>query len=152
MFSHPTYLDRLVVRLITAVTPGARGYDPLPASRSVDPETLFASIGALGFTWLLAYALLSLLWLGIWAVLRGVDVVTHHAFLPVFEFMAGFCIAGSVDAFWRYLVASAARKRFIGAGETVDHRTSRLMNIAQINDATILIQLAVGVLVVLHPH
>jgi hypothetical protein len=50
------------------------------------------------------------------------------------------CLAGAVDALWRYYFARAAGRRYVAGGERFDVRTERLVKIARVNDATLLLQ------------
>lgn len=115
-----------------------------------DPLTHFAFLTALGAAWMFAYVILEFVWLGVWGALYGTHVVGHGILAPVFLFIGVFCIVAVVDVWWRYTLVWAARGRWQRSERTLDATASRFMRLAQLNDGTIFVQVAVGLVFALH--
>lgn len=108
-----------------------------------DPSSTFALFGALGFSWLIAFGVVGLVWLGLWAALRAVGAISHGSFFPVFGFIIGFCVFGGVDATWRYALAWRATER-ARYEEAVGQQTRNILKLARRNDATLVLQVVAG--------
>jgi hypothetical protein len=119
-------------------------------SRRFDPEVQRTAIEGLAAFWSLFYFVFSFAWLGLWAALRGLHLIGHGALVPVFLFVGVFSVAGMVDALWRDILVGVARRRYRRADRSLDATTRRLLRIAQVNDATLLLQLAAGLVFALH--
>lgn len=112
-----------------------------------DPEARFVLLYMWDAGWLFLYPIICSIWLMVWAVLSGVaGVIGHQVGVLGFVFCAGYCIGGSVDAYWRHLLVWRARTRYIANGRQGDDRVRTLMRISQTNDLTTLLQIALGVL------
>ena len=102
---------------------------------------------ALGITWGKLYVLGAIL-------LSGVAFFVHlvHGgnettiWVALLVFVSAFCITGMVDVAWRIQLVAAAGRRWKRGGRVNDERTSRLMRLSRINDRTLLLQLAAGLL------
>jgi hypothetical protein len=112
--------------------------------RPYDLNTQFGLFCALGGVWLVAYVVLSLGWLGAWWILHALHFVVDAAILPVFWFVAAFCITGSVDALWRLVLVWIALRRYRRAGHKACEKARPLLRIADASDGTVVIQLAAG--------
>ena len=110
-----------------------------------DPIGLYAYLTTLLVGWMTLVFPLALLTLGL-AYLgdkidgaRGNHIALGLGFMPI-----GICFVGGVDAAWRRRFAKAAKKRYEAANYTIDMRCRGLMRIAQLNDATIVLQTVAG--------
>ncbi len=77
-------------------------------------------------------------------VIRGGHGTT--VWVAALVFISAFCITGMVDVAWRIQLVGAARRRWRRAGRISDDRTRRLMRISRINNRTLVLQLAAGLL------
>jgi hypothetical protein len=112
---------------------------------SRDPTLGYDRYVLVGLLWGLALCLVELLWLLVWAALRGAHAIPHGAFLPGFVFLAGFSFTGMLDAIWRmWLMWWAKQKKYRGGGQA-DGATIRLMRLADANSGTLVLQVIVGV-------
>lgn len=118
------------------------GSDALP---SRDPTLGYDRFALLTLLWGGACCICELLWLALWAGLRGVNAIPHDVFLPGFLFIAGFSIAGMVDSLWRMWLMWAAKQKKQRDRDVTDTSGFRLMRLAEMNDATLLLQVVVGV-------
>ncbi len=145
VFDQPNSLDRLALwlayRLIAPANSLNFTFD------GDDPVLLTLEFEGLGFAWALVWGVISLVWLGVWGALRGLDAIGHSAFLPVFEFALGFCTVGVLDALWRCVLAWRAQKRYLRAGRMLDPTAARQMARSRRRIGTALFQLAGGLLV-----
>jgi uncharacterized membrane protein len=110
-----------------------------------DPEDLEIYLLGLFIAWGMLLAVLGVILAGVGWLLnktagnQGADI----AFVT-FVFVAAFCFTGVADAAWRHEVANQACRR-ARRTQTIDEGTQRLMRLARINDATLVLQFVVGV-------
>jgi hypothetical protein len=110
-----------------------------------EPEDRCIYLTYLGLCWGKAALICAAVVFSIGYLIARVDKPIGDGFTQVtVVFTTTFCITGGVDAIWRLELASSARRRYRRANSVVDKSCRRLMRIARLNNATILIQLAVA--------
>lgn len=69
----------------------------------------------------------------------------NHLGLGIGFLAVGICFAGALDAAWRRRIAKAARRCYLAANYSFDSHSLRLIRIARVNDAAIVLQAIAGV-------
>lgn len=132
-----------------SVVPRHLGLNGFTRNQLCEPDFYVAFLYALASAWMALYIAYGLALLGIWAGLHSLGFIGHIG-AAAFEVGAGFCIVGACDAGLRVLPAWVARARYLHSGRKLDRRGRLLMKLALTNDATILLQIAGGVLFALY--
>lgn len=141
----PTPLELALANVVPRLF-GLRGFR---GSHRSDPEMYCWFLSELCAAWLMIYMAFGFALLGVWGALRGLNLVGYFD-IPAFGFGAGVCVIGAADCGWRAFPAWGARRRYLAAGRSLDPHARRLMTLALANDATILLQIAGGVIFALY--
>jgi len=144
----PTVIDLVAINLMTrwlGIGSFAQTIEIVGEDEN-DPEMQFGVFYALGGAWLSVFPVFALPWTVIAFLLDRSSLVGPEVSASVLVAGGAFCLAGCLDALWRNVVVMEARRRYRSASGTLDDASRRLLRIAQVNDATILIQLGAAVL------
>jgi hypothetical protein len=110
-----------------------------------DPEVRFVYLYALCIAWFLLFPVLAVALTGLGALAAFLGGHEGNAIsIRVLYFSTAFCIVGGLDAAWRTWLVEGARRRYRRNARTLDKRSWRLMKIAEFDDGTLLLQLAIG--------
>jgi hypothetical protein len=150
------WTNSLNLFLVRTAVPGVRADPELRAlvadgqSSRTSPEARYAYLYGLVLVWYLLSPVLAVLSLGPEYVadrLGGNQGTGATIGIAIADFGFGFCMAGGIDATWRFWLVQAARRRYRRVGNVLDGVSRRLMGLSQLNDGTLVIQLAAGALV-----
>jgi hypothetical protein len=112
-----------------------------------NPEDLNAYLLSLVVTWGMLASALGLACVGLAYLL---DMLAGHRGRAIgsvtLAFVLAFCISGAIDAAWRYWVVETVCRRNDVQGE-LDDQTTRLLRLARLNSATLILQLAAATIV-----
>jgi hypothetical protein len=121
----------------------------LASAQSPDggPEERYAYLYGLAWAWIFPAPVVGVLGAGIGYVEHWLNGNTHtNQIIAITSFAFGFCIAGCIDAGWRFCLVQTARRRYRRAGRILDDQSRRLVKLSRLNDRTLLLQLAAGAL------
>jgi hypothetical protein len=108
------------------------------------PEELYNYWYMLGLSWGIFTPVFGLLCVGLAYLLDKIaGDPGNRVGINIFIFVEAFGLTGCADAAWRTSLAHVASRRYQRTGD-LDDRTGRLITLARLNDATPLLQLAVG--------
>ena len=149
----PRWTDSLNLALITLTCQRPRTNPSVHARLAKarrsddDPDDRVTYLSYLGLAWMTTFAACAVGGIGIAALLHRVDGESGKRIgVMLFVFVSVFCIVGTADAFWRICLASAARRRFCTQNRVTDDRTRRLLRLARVPDAQLLVQAAIAAL------
>ncbi|HST14729.1 MAG TPA: hypothetical protein VLJ44_07765 [Gaiellaceae bacterium] len=111
-----------------------------------DPEVWFVYEYAVAVAWFLLMPVLGLFCIGAIALAAYVGQrEAEGAVTRVLYFATAFCLVGGLDAAWRTWLVQLARRRYRRNGRAFDSPVRRLMKVAAINDLTLALQVAAGI-------
>jgi hypothetical protein len=142
----PTPLDRIVFRAAYSARMLERVF-PTEGKGFTDDEIdkQFSFWHWLGWAWVVVPPALCIVWLVILWVAHAAHLLSYGAGVWVLVFVSVFGITGAVDALWRLILVWVARDRY-RQNKAVDVGTRRMLQAAQVNDCTVLVQLVVAVI------
>jgi len=112
--------------------------------REPDPLADIALVYALAAAWVMLMVFVELGWIALSGAMDGLDLEGHGITLPVYCFIAAFCLTAVCDQVWRAVLLDQARRRYYRGGEVLDQAGHRLLRFARLNDWTLLLQLGAG--------
>jgi hypothetical protein len=140
--------DRDLPEFVTTMS--LRHDSEVVAGESKDPDLLLDYLNGVSAAWFIPLPVFILLMVALaylGDVLAGVQ--GRHIGTAIGAFPCVVCVVGGLDAAWRLPFARQASRRF-AASQTLDPQSRRLIAIARLNDATVVLQflIAAGVAVV----